>query len=85
MHGPINVKSPNNTSKWQIEFNTAFKGLKLVEHVALTEEVKIKSTHVEGKSFYISLGKPMTLKYNLKRYTNEIDCKGASFTKWAVA
>jgi hypothetical protein len=27
MHGPINVKSPNNTSKWQLEFNSAFKGL----------------------------------------------------------
>jgi hypothetical protein len=28
MHGPMNVKFPNNTSKWQIEFNSAFKGLK---------------------------------------------------------
>jgi hypothetical protein len=27
MHGPINVKSPNNTSKWQMEFNSAFQGL----------------------------------------------------------
>jgi hypothetical protein len=27
MHGPINVKSPNNTSKWQMEFNSAFKEL----------------------------------------------------------
>jgi hypothetical protein len=27
MHGPINVKSPNNISKWQMEFNSAFKGL----------------------------------------------------------
>jgi hypothetical protein len=27
MHGPINVKSPNNTSKWQIGFNSAFKEL----------------------------------------------------------
>jgi hypothetical protein len=27
MHGPINVKSLNNTSKWQMEFNSAFKGL----------------------------------------------------------
>jgi hypothetical protein len=29
MHGPINVKSPNNTSKWQMGFNSAFKGLKV--------------------------------------------------------
>jgi hypothetical protein len=27
MHVPINVKSPNNISKWQMEFNLAFKGL----------------------------------------------------------
>jgi hypothetical protein len=31
MHGPINVKSPNNTSKWQMGFNSAFKGLSFVE------------------------------------------------------
>jgi hypothetical protein len=30
MHGPINVKSPNNTSKWQMGFNSAFKGLNLI-------------------------------------------------------
>jgi hypothetical protein len=29
MHGPINVKSPNNASKWQMGFNSASKGLKL--------------------------------------------------------
>jgi hypothetical protein len=28
MYGPINVKSPNNTSKWQMGFNSAFKGLR---------------------------------------------------------
>jgi hypothetical protein len=27
MHGPINVKYPNNTSKWQMGFNSAFKRL----------------------------------------------------------
>jgi hypothetical protein len=27
MHGAINVKSPNNTSEWQMGFNSAFKGL----------------------------------------------------------
>jgi hypothetical protein len=27
MHGHMNVKFPNNTSKWQMEFNSAFKGL----------------------------------------------------------
>ena len=28
MHVPINVKSPNNISEWQMGFNSAFKGLK---------------------------------------------------------
>jgi hypothetical protein len=27
MHGPINVKSPKNISKWQMGFNSTFKGL----------------------------------------------------------
>jgi hypothetical protein len=27
MHVPINVKSPNNISEWQVGFNSAFKGL----------------------------------------------------------
>jgi hypothetical protein len=27
MHVPINVKSPNNISEWQMGFNSAFKGL----------------------------------------------------------
>jgi hypothetical protein len=30
MHLPINVKSPNNISKWQMKFNSAFKGLKFM-------------------------------------------------------
>jgi hypothetical protein len=31
MHLPINVKSPNNISKWQMGFNLAFKGLKSIK------------------------------------------------------
>jgi hypothetical protein len=30
MHVPINVKSPNNISKWQMGFNSAFKWLNIV-------------------------------------------------------
>jgi hypothetical protein len=30
MHLPINVKSPNNISKCQMEFNSAFKGLRSI-------------------------------------------------------
>jgi hypothetical protein len=29
MHGPMNVKSPNNTSKLQMGFNSAFKDLNI--------------------------------------------------------
>jgi hypothetical protein len=32
MHVPINVKSPNNISKWQIGFNSTFKGLICQNH-----------------------------------------------------
>jgi hypothetical protein len=35
MHGPINVKSPNNTSKWQMGFNLALKGLILVSYLCV--------------------------------------------------
>ena len=28
MHVPINVKSPNNISEWQMGLNSAFKGLR---------------------------------------------------------
>jgi hypothetical protein len=38
MHGPINVKSPYNTSKLQMGFNSAFKGLK--------KEKKTSSTRI---------------------------------------
>jgi hypothetical protein len=38
MHGPINVKSPNNISKWQMGFNSAFKELsKNVGSLSLTK------------------------------------------------
>jgi hypothetical protein len=32
MHGPINVKTPNNISKLKMGFNSAFKGLITVEY-----------------------------------------------------
>jgi hypothetical protein len=39
MHGPINVKSPKNTSKWQMGFNSAFKGLTVkVTHLVFFRE-----------------------------------------------
>jgi len=35
MHGSINFKSPNNTSKWQMGFNSAFKGLRHYQQILL--------------------------------------------------
>jgi hypothetical protein len=45
MHGPINVKSPNNTSKWQMGFNSAFKGLMCEEYKHMSREMKM-SVHI---------------------------------------
>jgi hypothetical protein len=71
MHGPINVKSPNNTSKWQMGFNSAFKGL--------TTRGNALSTHKTGAlvnyraqpawnlcliEHYGSTSGPNTLHYN---------------------
>jgi hypothetical protein len=39
MQGPINIESPNNTSKWQMGFNSAFKELNR-RAVGNTEEGK---------------------------------------------
>jgi hypothetical protein len=41
IHGPINVKSPNNISEWQMGFNSAFKGLILYAgHYAVVNHFK---------------------------------------------
>jgi hypothetical protein len=50
MHGPIIVKSPNNISKWQMRFNTAFKGLNVngtAERGNATTEFKKWPLHSE--------------------------------------
>jgi hypothetical protein len=38
MHGPINVKSPNNTRKWQMGFNSAFKSLMNISAMTIDRE-----------------------------------------------
>jgi hypothetical protein len=44
MHRPINVKSPNNTNKWQMGFNLAFKGFKNNPLVHMQHSVLTKSS-----------------------------------------
>jgi hypothetical protein len=54
MHGPINVKSPNNTSKWQMGFNSAFKGLIYLvqtDFYCCTEKVALIISLVRFKTY----------------------------------
>jgi hypothetical protein len=48
MHGPINVKTPNNTSKWQMGFNSTFKGLIMSVHLS----VRIEQLGYHGTDFH---------------------------------
>jgi hypothetical protein len=53
MHLPINVKSPNNISKWQVGFNSVFKRLKLRRPwLGLTEgRIKEESCNIWPECF----------------------------------
>jgi hypothetical protein len=51
MHGPINVKSPNNSSKWQMGFNSAFRGLKLQPYVCHLHSAELTSIYQSHKTF----------------------------------
>jgi hypothetical protein len=51
MHGHINVKSPNNTRKWQMGFNSAFKGLTEL----LLEEILKENYTFMGIAIYVYL------------------------------
>jgi hypothetical protein len=42
MHGPIDVKSPNNIREWQMGFNPAFKGLKKIMRNTVNDFLFIK-------------------------------------------
>jgi hypothetical protein len=53
MHGPINVKILNNTSKWQLEFNSAFKGLKYYYTVIFLQSLQF---HFRGPSSFLGGG-----------------------------
>jgi hypothetical protein len=58
MHGPINVKSPNNTSKWQMGFNSAFKGL-----TCFNLNISVSIQHYKT-TFVNSLGSQNVLQSN---------------------
>ena len=56
MHLPINVKSPSNISKWQMGFNSAFKGLR--------EDKLLKGAGCKTVSFSKRKGKGVTAQGN---------------------
>jgi hypothetical protein len=63
MHGSINVKSPNNISKWQMGFNSAFKVLifryvqiSRQEHLASLRDNHITESHRTQKPPTIARG-----------------------------
>jgi hypothetical protein len=63
MHGPINVKSPNNISKCHMGFNSAFKGLRYYSTVFC--EIALLVLHlVNLHSFYADVidGKNMKIE-----------------------
>jgi hypothetical protein len=55
MHVPINVKSPNNISKWQMGFNSAFKGLIIFFHLCLGLQVSFITLDFPTKMLYVPL------------------------------
>jgi hypothetical protein len=54
MHGPINVKSLNNTSKWQMGFNSAFKGLNMRKLELAKYKSHQKSKYVRWMTIFFS-------------------------------
>jgi hypothetical protein len=59
MHGPINVKSPNNTSKWQMGFNSAFEGLRDIGIINSTTRLHYVGSFYE---IYITMHGSMDIK-----------------------
>jgi len=66
MHVPINVKSPNNTSKWQMGFNSVFKGL-IINYGIIIKNISTLMYTVWHVDKY-----KITFKLLINHWTNEI-------------
>jgi hypothetical protein len=77
MHGTINVKSPNNISKWQMGFNSAFIGLKVwkMKKFYLNKRLKISLK----SSFNILKVKWNIELFNIKQSTRLDVIDGSSY------
>ena len=53
----MNFKSPNNISKWQMGFNSAFKGLNLLPYylyfTLIEENFDYEKARMSEKKFYV--------------------------------
>ena len=62
IHEAINVKSPINTSKWQMGFNSAFNGL-ICKYIPLAEE---GSCSINGTTKEVFVGHQTSLYCTVK-------------------
>jgi hypothetical protein len=70
MHGPINVKSPNKTSKWQMGFNSAFKGLILFQGGARSIHTAARYGHVGIINTLLQKGEKVDVTTNVSGELN---------------
>jgi hypothetical protein len=63
MHGPINVKSLNNISEWQMGFNSAFKGL--IEIICIRALRTVQYSTVQYSTVQYSTVQYSTVQYRV--------------------
>jgi len=73
MHVPINVKSPNNISEWQMEFNSAFKGLIKHERNNKIKTSNYKDAHA-GKQSNSVTSTIITIVINIITAVQRLKC-----------
>jgi hypothetical protein len=71
MHGPINVKSPNNTSKWQLGFNSAFNGLRKAITINVIRVVARKSPVLSARKAITSIKQFLSIQQ--QKNPDEVD------------
>jgi hypothetical protein len=92
MHVPINVKSPNNISEWQMGFNSAFKGLTEEHRLRLPESSVMRDIFEpkveEGTEVWMKLLKeeihyPCSLIIRIIQQTKE-NGRGRARATWCI-